>query len=197
MESFEVIHLLFEGWTEKSVPNEDGQDALLEFMQIMEDTNIRPNTWGEPPLDPPILVHCSSGGRMGTFLATCSLLRAHKCLQSPYDNAHAPPRIPTSSDVQGLAPEIRADPVMYEIDLLRFQRAGLVDNEAQARFVYQMLWLAITARDQPMTKPRPNTSPNPMASSSLLPRSSSRVSRNSNRKGETTLGTIWSSMMRR
>ena len=147
-ESFEVVHLLFEAWPAKSVPNSDGQRALKELMKAAYSTNTRPQyrldennsyghgTYEDDPargpitVDPPILVHCAEGGRTGTFIAINSLLRSYKCLPSPYDEAHSAPKMPTS----GLGPapsEIALDPVLREFDNLLDQRSHMVDNEAQ------------------------------------------------------------------
>ncbi|KAF9520223.1 hypothetical protein BS47DRAFT_1287462, partial [Hydnum rufescens UP504] len=144
-ESFEVVHLLFESWPAKSVPNSDGLRALIHLIHLIYPLNTRPqqrHSHGHddghykpkpkklPHTDPPILVHCSEGGRTGTFIAINSLLRAQKCIPSPYDDIHTAPRIPPSP--LGPPPsEIAADPVLREIDHIRDQRAAMIDNEAQ------------------------------------------------------------------
>ncbi len=141
MESFEVVHLVFESWPAKSIPNTDNATALMNFINLVYPTNVRPSN---PPLynpypdtpkhsDPPIVVHCSEGGRSGAFLAINSLLRKYKCIASPYDDTHTAPHTPPSP--LGLPPsEIFIDPVLREVDHLRDQRASLVDSEAQVCF---------------------------------------------------------------
>jgi protein tyrosine phosphatase len=136
-EDFEVVHLLFESWPAKSVPNSDGQRALRELMNVAYSVNTRPQYPNDGQLrgsgralDPPILVHCAEGGRTGTFIALNSLLRSFKCIPSPYDDTHSPPKIPPSP----LSPPptgIALDPVLKEFDHLMDQRAHMVDNETQ------------------------------------------------------------------
>ena len=143
MESFEVVHLLFESWPAKSIPNSDGATALMNFINLVYPANTRPsnpplyNPYPDSPLlqpDPPIVVHCSEGGRSGTFLAINSLLRKYKCIASPYDDTHTAPHIPPSP--LGPTPsDIFVDPVLREVDHLRDQRASLVDSEAQVRLI--------------------------------------------------------------
>lgn len=138
-ESFEVVHLLFESWPAKSIPTSDGSRALMNLIHALYPINTRPQQsaydedWSGDTsrhIDPPIVVHCSEGGRTGTFIALNSLLRKYKCISSPYDDTHTAPHIPPSP----LGPPSSAifnDPALREIDHIRDQRAAMVDSEAQ------------------------------------------------------------------
>lgn len=136
--AYEVVHLLFDSWPAKSVPNSDAHQALRELMTIAYAVNTRPQYTPDGNLiegeyDPPIVLHCAEGGRTGTFMAINSLLRSYKCIQSPYDNTHVAPRMP-SSPLGPPPSEIALDPVLRELDHLLDQRPNMIDNENQVRF---------------------------------------------------------------
>ncbi|KAF8321360.1 phosphatases II [Clavulina sp. PMI_390] len=157
-ESYEVVHLLFESWPAKSIPNSDSHQALRELMTLAYRVNSRPpsqysangtllgvESSQAAPFDPPMVITCAEGGRTGTFIAINSILRSHKCIPSPYDSMHVAPRMPASP--LGPQPtEIANDPVLKELDHLLEQRMNMIDNETQVRFIYQMLWDGITER---------------------------------------------------
>lgn len=135
--AYEVVHLLFESWPAKSVPNSESHRALREFMAIAYAVNTRPQYTPDGNLiegeyDPPIVLHCAEGGRTGTFIAINSLLRSYKCIQSPYDDTHVAPRMP-SSPLGPPPTEIALDPVLRELDHLLDQRPNMIDNENQVR----------------------------------------------------------------
>jgi len=159
--SYEVVHLLFESWPAKSVPNSEAHEALRELMDVAYHVNKRPQYMNNNELagDPPIVLTCAEGGRTGTFIALNSLLRSFRCIQSPYDETHIAPRVP-SSPLGPSSSEIALDPVLREIDHLLDERMNMIDNENQLRFIYQMLWDGITQRaylQQPVFTPSPTT----------------------------------------
>jgi protein-tyrosine phosphatase len=133
--SYEVVHLLFESWPAKSVPNSETHEALRELMNVAYHVNKRPQyTNNELAGDPPIVLTCAEGGRTGTFIALSSLLRSFRCIQSPYDDTHIAPRVPPSP-LSPPSSEIALDPVLREIDHLLDQRMNMMDNENQVCYM--------------------------------------------------------------
>ena len=191
--SYEVVHLLFESWPAKSVPNSGAHEALRELINVAYHVNKRPQYMNDELTgDPPIVLTCAEGGRTGTFIALNSLLRWFRCIQSPYDEAHVAPRVPLSP----LGPprsDIALDPVLREIDHLLDERMNMIDNENQVsdvktitgykrtdvlnlqlRFIYQMLRDGITQRAylEPVFTP---VSPTSLSKYTSVPRKKPRT----------------------
>ncbi|KAL5275017.1 PTPN11 family protein [Megaselia abdita] len=105
-----IYHYHFQVWPDHGVPSDPG--CVLNFLQ---DVNTRQNQLkmtGEQP--GPICVHCSAGiGRTGTFIVIDMIL--------DQINKHG---LDTEIDIQ------------RTIQMLRSQRSGLVQTEAQYKFVY-------------------------------------------------------------
>nr|GAT59852.1 predicted protein [Mycena chlorophos] len=123
-------HLLFTSWPDHGVPELQEQKHLMEFIQLVDKTNR--NSSDDP--DPPIVVGCSAGvGRTGTFIAVSSLLRAHGFLP--------PPSHPSTLDlVSPLGPlPHEEDEVAQEVDWLREQRPGMVQQQSQLELIYSLL----------------------------------------------------------
>ncbi|XP_022100584.1 tyrosine-protein phosphatase non-receptor type 11-like isoform X2 [Acanthaster planci] len=102
-----VFHFHFKSWPDHGVPSEPSR--VLSFLH---DINMKQD---EIPGAGPIIVHCSAGiGRTGTFIVIDIILNLI--------NQH------------GLDCEID---IFNTIRLVRGQRSGLVQTEAQYKFVYQ------------------------------------------------------------
>nr|CAI5840570.1 unnamed protein product [Callosobruchus analis] len=107
-----VYHYHFQAWPDHGVPSDPG--VVLNFLH---EVNKRQETiQQETPLQPPgaILVHCSAGiGRTGTFIVIDMILDQLKR--------------------HGLNCEID---IQRTIQMVRSQRSGMVQTEAQYKFVY-------------------------------------------------------------
>nr|CAH7757685.1 unnamed protein product [Callosobruchus chinensis] len=107
-----VYHYHFQAWPDHGVPSDPG--VVLNFLH---EVNKRQETiQQEAPLQPPgaILVHCSAGiGRTGTFIVIDMILDQLKR--------------------HGLNCEID---IQRTIQMVRSQRSGMVQTEAQYKFVY-------------------------------------------------------------
>lgn len=105
-----IYHYHFQVWPDHGVPSDPG--CVLNFLQ---DVNSRQNQIAQSGITPgPICVHCSAGiGRTGTFIVIDMIL--------------------DQIDRQGLDTEID---IQRTIQLVRSQRSGLVQTEAQYKFVY-------------------------------------------------------------
>lgn len=113
-----VWHLLFAGWPDFLVPEDEDRAALLKLVALSAAKNEDSGS--------PRVVHCSAGvGRSGTFIALDWLLGEldEGCLDQVED---------------GL------DPVAEVVDRLRQQRMMMVQGEQQFSFLYdvlKMLWI--------------------------------------------------------
>ncbi|KAJ8917532.1 hypothetical protein NQ315_005581 [Exocentrus adspersus] len=107
-----AFHYHFQAWPDHGVPSDPG--CVLNFLH---EVNKRQETLQqETPLQPPgaILVHCSAGiGRTGTFIVIDMILDQLK--------------------KNGLDCEID---IQRTIQMVRSQRSGMVQTEAQYKFVY-------------------------------------------------------------
>lgn len=108
-----VWHLLFSGWPDFNVPEDEDRAGLLELIKLSASKNTGPNN--------PIIVHCSAGvGRSGTFIALEHLLAE---LESA-----------SLTDVKD------DDDLIYNtVKELREQRMMMVQSVAQYQFLYQVL----------------------------------------------------------
>lgn len=98
---------MFQAWPDHGVPADPG--CVLNFLH---DVNVRQEQLSLPMA--PILVHCSAGiGRTGTFIVIDMILDQIK--------------------KQGLNCEID---IQRTIQMVRSQRSGMVQTEAQYKFVY-------------------------------------------------------------
>ncbi|XP_065348923.1 tyrosine-protein phosphatase non-receptor type 11-like isoform X1 [Cloeon dipterum] len=105
-EERKVFHFHFQAWPDHGVPSDPG--CVLNFLH---DVNARQSSIAEAG---PILVHCSAGiGRTGTFIVVDMILDQIKR--------------------QGLDCEID---IQRTIQMVRSQRSGMVQTEAQYKFVY-------------------------------------------------------------
>ncbi|KAI4465156.1 tyrosine-protein phosphatase non-receptor type 11 [Holotrichia oblita] len=110
-ESRKVYHYHFQAWPDHGVPADPG--CVLDFLH---EVNKRQKTLiGELPNNPPgaILVHCSAGiGRTGTFIVIDMILDQLE----KHDDCEI--------DIQ------------RTVQMVRSQRSGMVQTEAQYKFVY-------------------------------------------------------------
>ncbi|XP_044758001.1 tyrosine-protein phosphatase non-receptor type 11-like [Coccinella septempunctata] len=108
-----IFHYHFQAWPDHGVPSDPG--SVLNFLQEVNKQyeNIKlEQIEGKPP--GPVLVHCSAGiGRTGTFIVIDMILDYLKR--------------------QGLNSEID---IQKTVQMVRSQRSGMVQTEAQYKFVY-------------------------------------------------------------
>ncbi|XP_017473137.1 PREDICTED: tyrosine-protein phosphatase corkscrew isoform X2 [Rhagoletis zephyria] len=105
-----IYHYHFQVWPDHGVPQDPG--CVLNFLQDVNTKQSQLTLAGEKP--GPICVHCSAGiGRTGTFIVIDMIL--------------------DQIDRYGLDTEID---IQRTIQMLRSQRSGLVQTEAQYKFVY-------------------------------------------------------------
>lgn len=144
-------HMLFSSWPDHSVPRAEDREALLRFVQLVDETNrdlsSQPeNVRDKLDPDPPIIVGCSAGiGRTGTFIALSSLLRAYRFLRPATSllhdsNKELPPLGPPP--LGPLPEDIQEDRVAQEVDSLREQRPGMVQRNDQVALIYECLLIA-------------------------------------------------------
>ncbi|KAF7303123.1 hypothetical protein MKEN_01275800 [Mycena kentingensis (nom. inval.)] len=127
-------HLLFTAWPDHGVPELGEQTALMAFVHLVDRTNRQDS---DDP-DPPMIIGCSAGiGRTGTFIAISSLLRAHGMLPPPA----YPSTLTLTSPLGPLA--FDEDHVAQEVDSLREQRPGMVQQQSQLELIYAMLESAL------------------------------------------------------
>jgi protein-tyrosine phosphatase len=108
-----VWHLLFSGWPDFSIPEDESRDALVRLIQL----SASKNTHSESPR----VVHCSAGvGRSGTFIALDWLLAELE--EGSLDDL-----------------DDDTDPVMDIVDELRQQRMMMVQSDSQYNFLYDLL----------------------------------------------------------
>jgi len=125
-------YLLYTAWPDQGVPELEDQKSLLAFLRLVDSTNRQRETASDDP-DPPILVGCSAGiGRTGTFIAISSLLREHGFLP----RAASPSSLPLTSPLGPLPAAF--DVVGREVDSLREQRPGMVQQISQLNLIYTL-----------------------------------------------------------
>lgn len=108
-----VWHLLFSGWSDHNVPEDEDRTGLLELIKLSAAKNTGP--------DNPRIVHCSAGvGRSGTFIALEHLL--------------------AELAAGSLADAKDDDDLIYNtVCELRKQRMMMVQSLTQYQFLYQVL----------------------------------------------------------
>jgi len=105
-ESRRVYHYHFLGWPDHGTPEDPG--SVLNFLH---DVNIKQESM---ELAGPIVVHCSAGiGRTGTFIVIDMII----------------------DQIQTLGLDCEID-IQRTIQMVRSQRSGMVQTEAQYKFVY-------------------------------------------------------------
>ncbi|XP_075158734.1 protein tyrosine phosphatase non-receptor type corkscrew isoform X3 [Haematobia irritans] len=105
-----IYHYHFQVWPDHGVPADPG--CVLNFLQDVNTKQSQLTQAGDKP--GPICVHCSAGiGRTGTFIVIDMIL--------------------DQIDRNGLDTEID---IQRTIQMVRSQRSGLVQTEAQYKFVY-------------------------------------------------------------
>lgn len=103
-----IKSFIFKAWPDHGVPNDPG--CVLNFLH---DVNAKQDSL-EKGSDGPIIVHCSAGiGRTGTFIVIDMIIDQIKWF--------------------GLDCEID---IQRTIQMVRSQRSGMVQTEAQYKFVY-------------------------------------------------------------
>ena len=112
-ETKDVWHLLFSGWPDFAVPEQDNRTALLKLLKLCAEKNTSPSN--------PRIIHCSAGvGRSGTFIALEYLL--------------AQVESGAILDAKG------DDDMIYDVvNRLREQRMLMVQMEAQYHFLYEVI----------------------------------------------------------
>ncbi|KAJ6609336.1 phosphatases II [Mycena sp. CBHHK59/15] len=126
-------HLLFTAWPDQGVPASKDQKSFLAFLRLVDSTN---RDRGHDDPDPPAIVGCSAGiGRTGTFIAISSLLRAHGFLPA----AAAPCPLSLASPLGPVPSAFDDDLVAQEVDSLREQRSGMVQQASQLELIYTLL----------------------------------------------------------
>lgn len=112
-----VWHLLFSGWPDFSIPEDESRDALVRLIQLSAQKNTDTKS--------PRVVHCSAGvGRSGTFIALDWLLAELE--EGSFEDL-----------------DNEADPITDLVDTLRQQRMMMVQSDSQYNFLYDLtrqLW---------------------------------------------------------
>jgi protein-tyrosine phosphatase len=113
-ESKKIWHLLFAGWPDFSVPEGDDRAGMLKLVDISRSKNTDNSA-------NPRIVHCSAGiGRSGTFIALDWLMQELE--EGALDD------VPEDED-----------PVLKAVEMLRDQRAGMVQSKIQFQFIYDVM----------------------------------------------------------
>lgn len=108
-----VWHLLFEGWPDFSIPEDEARDALVRLIHLSEEKNSVKTS--------PRIVHCSAGvGRSGTFIALDHLIKE------------------LAAGNMDVVPEEK-DPIAEVVDELRQQRMMMVQSDSQYYFLYDLV----------------------------------------------------------
>ena len=103
-----IFHYHFHAWPDHGVPSDPG--CVLNFLH---DVNLKQESL-EPKPNGPTIVHCSAGiGRTGTFIVIDMIIDQIK-------------RLGFESEVD----------IQRTVQMVRSQRSGMVQTEAQYRFVY-------------------------------------------------------------
>ncbi|MCJ1467965.1 hypothetical protein MMC07_006591 [Pseudocyphellaria aurata] len=112
-ESRTIWHLLFCGWPDFSVPENEDRIALLELLKLSVEKNNVPKT--------PRIIHCSAGvGRSGTFIALEYLLA----------------QVESGAMAESKDDE---DMIFDVVNRLREQRMTMVQSETQYQFLHQVV----------------------------------------------------------
>jgi protein tyrosine phosphatase len=128
-------HLLYTAWPDQGVPEPEDQKSLMAFIHLVDSANRQ----GSEDPDPPVVVGCSAGiGRTGTFIAISSLLRSQGFLPL----AAFPSALNLSSPLGPMPSAFDEDLVGREVDSLREQRPGMVQQTSQLDLVYTLLTAA-------------------------------------------------------
>lgn len=108
-----VWHLLFLGWSDHGVPDDEGCASLLELIKLSKEKNDVPEN--------PRIIHCSAGvGRSGTFVALEHLL--------------------AELEIGRVAEAAASEDIIYEtVDALRRQRMTMVQSPDQFQYLYDVL----------------------------------------------------------
>ncbi|KAI4174529.1 MAG: hypothetical protein LQ343_002286 [Gyalolechia ehrenbergii] len=112
-ESKVIWHILFSGWPDFEVPQNEDRAALFELLKLSSAKNTNPSN--------PRIIHCSAGvGRSGSFIALEYLLAQIK---------------------SGALEEANEDedPIYDTVNQLREQRMTMVQSDAQYAFLYEVV----------------------------------------------------------
>lgn len=112
-ETKDVWHLLFSGWPDFAVPENDNRNALLELLKLCAEKNTSPSN--------PRIIHCSAGvGRSGTFIALEYLL--------------------AQVESGAILDAKEGEDMIYDVvNRLREQRMLMVQMEGQYQFLYEVV----------------------------------------------------------
>lgn len=108
-----IWHILFSGWPDFDVPQNEDRAALFELLKLSAVKNTNPSN--------PRIIHCSAGvGRSGSFIALEYILAQIK---------------------SGALAEIKddEDPIYDTVNQLREQRMTMVQSDAQYAFLYEVI----------------------------------------------------------
>lgn len=112
-ESKVVWHMLFSGWPDFEVPQNEDRAALFQLLRLSAEKNADPSN--------PRIIHCSAGvGRSGSFIALEYLLAQ---IQSG--------AIAEAKDEE--------DPIYDVVNHLREQRMTMVQSDIQYAFLYEVV----------------------------------------------------------
>ncbi|KAL8902431.1 MAG: hypothetical protein Q9207_004724 [Kuettlingeria erythrocarpa] len=108
-----IWHILFSGWPDFDVPQNEDRAALFELLRLSAEKNTDPSN--------PRIVHCSAGvGRSGSLISLEYLLAQIK---------------------SGALAETKddEDPIYDTVNRLREQRMTMVQSDAQYAFLYEVI----------------------------------------------------------
>lgn len=108
-----IWHILFSGWPDFEVPQNEDRIALFELLELSSAKNTEQSN--------PRIIHCSAGvGRSGSFIALEYLLAQIK---------------------SGALAEAKEDedPIYDTVNRLREQRMTMVQSDAQYTFLYEVI----------------------------------------------------------
>ena len=112
-ETKDVWHLLFSGWPDFAVPEDENRTALLELLKLCAEKTTSPSN--------PRIIHCSAGvGRTGTFIALDYLL--------------------AQVESGAILDTKEGEDMIYDVvNRLREQRMLMVQMEGQYQFLYEVI----------------------------------------------------------
>ncbi|KAL8816109.1 MAG: hypothetical protein Q9223_004826 [Gallowayella weberi] len=112
-ESKVIWHILFSGWPDFDVPQNENRAALFELLKLSSEKVSEHSN--------PRIIHCSAGvGRSGSFIALEFLL-------GQVDSG-------AIADIKG-----NEDPIYETVNRLREQRISMVQSEVQFAFLYEVV----------------------------------------------------------